>query len=136
MVLPSMGTKKDKNENSQSCFCFGSFRNCSTNEHYNRSFTKMKRMKMINNSHQYYTIALFQCLGNCAIIHDVTKLFLFDNSCLFWVCWKRWTRFFTITLFQCLGNCAIIRDVTKLFCLIIILCFWVCWKRWTRFFYA
>jgi hypothetical protein len=54
----------------------------------------MKRMKMINNSHQYYTIKGFSCLGNCVIIRDVTKLFLFDNSCLFWVCWKRWTRFF------------------------------------------
>nr|DAL59415.1 MAG TPA_asm: hypothetical protein [Bacteriophage sp.] len=32
MVLPSRGTKKAKNENSQSCFCFGSFRNCSTND--------------------------------------------------------------------------------------------------------
>jgi len=32
MVLPSMGTKKDKNENSQSCFCFGSFRNRTSKE--------------------------------------------------------------------------------------------------------
>lgn len=38
----------------------------------------MKRMKMINNSHQYYNITRFQSLGNCVIIHDVTKL-LFDN---------------------------------------------------------
>ena len=52
MVLPSKGTKKAKNENSQSCFCFGSFRNRTSNEHYNnRSITKMKRMKMINKSH-------------------------------------------------------------------------------------
>lgn len=42
MVLPSIGTKRAKNENSQSCFCFGSFRNCSTNEYYNRSFKNEK----------------------------------------------------------------------------------------------
>lgn len=42
----------------------------------------MKRMKMINKSQYYYTITLFQCLGNCAIIRDVTKL-LFDNNALF-----------------------------------------------------
>lgn len=41
----------------------------------------MKRMKMINKSQYYYTITLFQCLGNRAIIHNVTKL-LFDNNIL------------------------------------------------------
>lgn len=42
----------------------------------------MKRMKMINKSQYYYTITRFQSLGNCVIIHDVTKLFLFDNNIL------------------------------------------------------
>lgn len=49
MVLTSMGTKKDKNENSQSLFMLQEFRNRTSMN--NRSITKMKRMKMINNSH-------------------------------------------------------------------------------------